>query len=91
MVVQSNLAIRNFLVTLKLFFNVKWSLFIWSKWQIDYRKWFLNTNKFLIAKFDCISKFQRIKLELVSKDLNHFGAIVSFFQDWAPETLTGGA
>ena len=29
-------------------------------------------------------------LELVSKELNHFGAIASFFQDWAPGTLTGG-
>ena len=30
-------------------------------------------------------------LELVSKELNHFGAIASFFQDWAPGTLIGGA
>ena len=30
-------------------------------------------------------------LELESKDLNHFGGIVLFFQDWAPGTLTGGA
>ena len=56
--VQSNLAIRNCLGTLKLFLNAKCSLFIWSKWQIGHRKWFLNTNKFLnktflIAKFDC--------------------------------------
>ena len=51
--------IRNFLVTLKLFLNAKCSLFIWIKWQIGHKKWFLNTNKFLIktfriAKFDCI-------------------------------------
>ena len=55
---QSNLAIRNFLVTLKLFLNAKCSLSLWSKWQIGHGKWFLNTNlflikKFLIAKFDC--------------------------------------
>ena len=31
------------------------------------------------------------KLELVSKELNHFGGIASFFRDWAPRTLTGGA
>ena len=31
---QSNLAIRNFLVALKLFLNAKSSLSIWSKWQI---------------------------------------------------------
>ena len=31
------------------------------------------------------------KLELVSKELNHFGGIASFFQDWALGTLTGGA
>ena len=30
-------------------------------------------------------------VELVSKELNHFGGIVSFFRDWAPGTLTGGA
>ena len=32
-----------------------------------------------------------IKVELVSKELNHFGAIASFFRDWALGTLTGGA
>ena len=53
---QSNLAIRNFLVTLKLFLNAKSSLSLWSKWQIGHRKWFLNTNLFLNAKFDCSSK-----------------------------------
>ena len=26
----------------------------------------------------------------LSKELNHFCGIVSFFQDWAPGTLTGG-
>ena len=55
-----NLAIRNSLVALKLFLNVKSSLSLWTKWQIGHRKWFLNTNLFLIkpfiiAKFDCIS------------------------------------
>ena len=29
-------------------------------------------------------------LELVSRELNHFGGIASFFQDWALGTLTGG-
>ena len=29
-------------------------------------------------------------LELVSKELNPFGGIALFFQDWAPGTLTGG-
>ena len=57
-ILQSNLAIRNFLVALKLFLNAKSSLSICSKWQIGHRKWFLNTNlllikPFLIAKFDC--------------------------------------
>ena len=60
-VVQSNLAIRNFLVALKLFLNAKCSLSLLSKWQIGHGKWFLNTNKFLIkpfliAKFDCTNK-----------------------------------
>jgi hypothetical protein len=59
-IVKSNLAIRNFLVTLKLFLNTKSSLSLWSKWQICHRKWFLNTNlflikPFLIGKFDCNS------------------------------------
>ena len=31
-----------------------------------------------------------VSIELVSKELNHFGGITSFFQDWAPRTLTGG-
>ena len=52
-VVKSNLSIRNFLVALKLFLNATSSLSSWSKWQIGHRKWFLNTNLFLIAKFDC--------------------------------------
>ena len=42
--IQSNLVIRNFLVTLKLFLNAKCSLSLWSKWQIGHGKWFLNTN-----------------------------------------------
>ena len=55
---QSNLVIRNFLVTLKLFLNAKCSLSLWSKLTIGHRKWFLNTNlflikTFLITKFDC--------------------------------------
>jgi hypothetical protein len=59
LIVQSNLAIRNFLVALKLFLNAKCFLSLWSKLQIGRGKWFLNTNKFLIkpfliAKFDCI-------------------------------------
>ena len=59
--IQSNLAIRNFLVALKLFLSAKSSLSLWSKWQIGHGKWFLNTNlflikKFLIAKFDCSRK-----------------------------------
>ena len=62
---QSNLAIRNFLVALNLFLNAKSSLSLWSKWQIGHREWFLNTNlvltikPFLIAKFDCIIKLIR--------------------------------
>ena len=56
--VQSNLAIRNFSVTLKLFLNAKCSLSLWSKLAFGRKKWFLNTNlflikQFLIAKFDC--------------------------------------
>ena len=68
--IQSNLVIRNFLVTLKLFLNAKCSLFVWSKWQIGHKKWFLNTNlflikPFLITKFDCISMYNcsRVKVE----------------------------
>jgi hypothetical protein len=65
--IQSNLAIRNFLVALKLFLNAKCSLSLWSKWQIGHRKWFLNTNKFLIkpfliAKFDCTFEYQKFVL-----------------------------
>ena len=60
-----NLAIRNFLVAIELFLNAKSSLSLWIKWQISHRKWFLNTNlflikPFLIAKFDCITKVYNI-------------------------------
>ena len=61
-IVQLNLVIRNFLVTLKLFLNAKCSLFLWSKLTIGHGKWFLNTNlflikTFLITKFDCTLNF----------------------------------
>ena len=63
--IQSNLAIRNFSVALKLFFNAKSSLSLRSKWQIGHRKWFLNTNlllikPFLISKFDSIMKSYKL-------------------------------
>ena len=59
-VVQSNLVIRNFLITLKFFLNVKSYLPLWSKLAFGHGKWFLNTNlflikTFLITKFDCIT------------------------------------
>ena len=64
LIIQSNLAIRNFLVALKLFLDVKIFLSLWSKCQIGHRKWFLNTNLFLIklfliAKFDCIEENEK--------------------------------
>ena len=62
---QSNLAIRNFFVTLNLFLNAKCSLFISSKWQIGHEKWFLNTIKFLIAKFDCTKIPFRIEIDIL--------------------------
>ena len=31
-----------------------------------------------------------LEVELVFKELNHFGAIALFFRDWTPGTLTGG-
>ena len=31
----------------------------------------------------------RGRIELVSKEINHFGGITSFFRDWAPGILTG--
>ena len=57
--IQSNLVIRNFLVTLKLFLNAKSSLSLRSILAFGHGKWFLNTNlflikTFLITKFDCI-------------------------------------
>ena len=61
--IHSNLAMRNFLVDLKLFLNAKSSLSLWSKLAFGHRKRFLNTNlntnlfrikTFLITKFDCI-------------------------------------
>ena len=60
--IQSNLAIRNFLVTLELFLNAKCSPFLWCQLTISHEKWFLNTNlflikQFLIAKFDCTTMY----------------------------------
>ena len=65
--VQSNLVIRNFLVTLKLFLNAKCSLSLWSKLTIHHWKWSLNTNlflikTFLITKFDCMSFLHLVTL-----------------------------
>ena len=67
---QSNLVIRNFLVTLKLFLNAKCSLFLWSKLAFGHGKWFLNTNlffikQFLITKFDCICRLRFCGIFLV--------------------------
>ena len=78
MVLQSNLAIRNFLVALKLFLNANCSLSLWSKWQIGHGKWFLNTNKFLIKPF-LIAKFdyhglQALILKRKSVHSNFLGA-----------------
>ena len=63
--IQSNLEIRNFLVTLKLFLNAKCSLPSWSKLTIGDEKWFLNTSLLLIktsliTKFDCTILKKRI-------------------------------
>ena len=44
--IQSNLVVRNFLVTLKLFLNTKSSLSLWSKLAFGHGKWFLKTNLF---------------------------------------------
>ena len=38
-----------------------------------------------------IKKYGLLRVELVSKELNHFERIASFFRDWALGTLTGGA
>jgi hypothetical protein len=63
LLVQSNLVIRNFLVTLKLFLNAKCSS-LCRKLAIGHWKWFLNTNlflikTFLITKFDLLSNGKR--------------------------------
>ena len=42
------------------------------------------------SEIDAMMKIFEMKVELVSKELNHFGGIASFFRDWAPGTLTGG-
>ena len=63
--IQSNLAIRNFLITLKLFLNAKSSLSLWSKLAIGHGKWFLNTNLFLIKQF-LITKFDFLSLRQIT-------------------------
>ena len=59
--------IRNFLVAL-LFLNAKSSLFLWSKWQIGHRKWFYDTNLFLIKPYCQVWQYY--------KNLNKFGTRV---------------
>ena len=76
MFIQSNLAIRNFLVALKLFLNAKSSLSLSSKWQIGQMEWFLNTNLFLIKLF-LIAKFDRIII-LAENFSNH---VLIYFSD----------
>ena len=55
----------------------------------------LECNGFSIVNRCCEGHLGFYKVgpnvELVSKESNHFGGIASFFRDWAPETLTGGA
>ena len=56
--IQSNVVIRNFLVTLKLFLDAKCFLSLCSKLTIGHKKLFLNANlflikTFLITKIDC--------------------------------------
>ena len=80
--VQSNLVIRNYFVTLKLFLNAKCSLSLWSKLAIGHGKWFLNTNLFLIntfltAKFDCT-----IKVGLVFSISNFFINRIALANIW---------
>ena len=43
------------------------------------------------SQSDHMTLLRAFQVELVSKELNHFGGIASFFRDWAPGTLTGGA
>ena len=67
--------IRTFLVilvTLKLFLNAKCSLSLWNELTIGHRKWFLNTNlflikTFLITKFVCSKKWTRKNCFMYSK------------------------
>ena len=76
------------------FYDLKLFVIVWTR-----------MNCFLFFPMHCVSMFFELvvcfkgglayvadlQVELVSKELNHFGGIVSFFQDWAPVTLTGGA
>ena len=86
--IQSNLMIRNFLVILKLFLNAKFSLFLWSKLVIGHRKWFLNTNlflikPFLITKFDCTMQFHTYFEDGTEvKKLSEMKAVGTFKKDW---------
>ena len=48
----------------------------------------LQLSKLLVIGF--VDGIHALDLELVSKELNHFGEIASFFRDGAPGILTGG-
>jgi hypothetical protein len=69
--VQSNLVIRNILVTLKLILNAKCSLSLWSKLSIGHGKWFLNANLFLIKPF-LITKFDYRMRAIITRGLYTF-------------------
>ena len=66
---------------LQAFSNLNWTIFQWGQRGIH------------SANFEIIFSHkicQDLSIELVSKELNHFGGIALFCQDWAPGTLTGG-
>ena len=52
---------------------------------------FIHAQNMQVGHLTLFTLFYVCTVKLVSKELNHFGVIAAFFQDWAPRTLTGAA
>ena len=86
--IQSKLAIRNFLVALKVFLMPK----VPYPYEIGHRKWFLNTNllltkMFLNAKFDCTICYFDVVTLIITLFLNTACLYIACRQEGVPRTF----
>ena len=70
-------------------------IFFYQSCRLHPLFYFFTQAKFYRISLDVLFMFifwskKAVEVELVSKELNHFGGIASFFRDWAQAALTGG-